>query len=56
MHSDNMKNIIKNLIKEVYLPTVIEAIGRRSVDRRRVGAQQFTYEKINITIVKLRMR
>ena len=38
MHSDNMKNIIKNSIKEVYSLIVIVAIGWKSVDRRRVGA------------------
>ena len=38
MHSDNMKNIIKNLIKKVYSLTIIEVIGWRSIDHRKVGA------------------
>ena len=41
MYSDNMKNIIKDLLKKVYSLIVIERVGWTSVARRRVRPYKF---------------
>ena len=44
IYSNNMKDIIKNLIKKVYSLTIIENVGWWSVDHRWVGTYQFKHE------------